>query len=357
MRRRILFAAGATSLLLAVPALADLPIINAQVTGTHGDNGWFVSPVTVKWTVLNEDSSDNCDTKTLKDDTAGMTLTCTAWQGMISVSASVPVKIDQTAPTGVTAAPSRAPDTRSWFTAPVGISWSGSDALSGIANCTSLNYAGPDAAGAAPTGTCRDRAGNVSAPVPFTLDYDATPPDLTGVSATAGPGRADISWTAGPDTARVTVVRDGSPPTTVMDGPPASSVADTGLAPGTTYSWTVTAIDQAGNAATTRATATTPVAAIAAAKSTKPQAVRLHWRRVRGASYYNVQLFRGTRKVMTAWPAQPRFRVATKWRFRGHTQRLVAGTTYRWYVWAGFGPRSARRYGHLLAQGRFTVPG
>jgi hypothetical protein len=355
--RRLLVAAGAAALLLAAPARADLPIINVHVTGPHGDNGWYVGPVTVKWTLLNEDSSNNCDTKTLTDDTPGVTITCTAWQGLVEVAASVPVKIDQTAPGGVTAAAARAPDSRSWFTAPVSITWSGTDVLSGIASCTSLSYAGPDATGAAPTGTCRDRAGNVSAPVPFSLDYDATPPDLGGVSATAGPGRADIHYTVSADTVDVTVVRDGAPPITIADGPPDTGVvADSGLAPGTTYTWTVTAIDQAGNAATQRATATTPVPA-AAATSPAPNAVRLRWRRARGATYYNFQLFQGKRKVLSAWPTQPRFRIASKWRFRGRTQRLVAGKTYHWYAWAGFGPRSARHYGRMLAHGRFKVPG
>jgi len=348
--RRILAAtAAAAALLAAAPAFATLPTIDSTVTGPAGDNGWYVGPVTVKWTLLNETASLGCDTRTLTGDTAGTEIACTAFNGPAQVTASIQIRIDQTAPAGVTAAAARAPDAGSWFTAPVAIAWSGKDALSGIAWCTALTYAGPDAAGAAPTGTCRDLAGNVSAPVAFALDYDATPPALGDVTATAAAGRADIRWAAGADAVRVTVVRDGAAPHTVADGPTASgSAADSGLAPATTYSWTVTAFDAAGNATARSATATTP-------PPPGPHAVRLHWRSAHGASYYNVQVFRGHRKVLSAWPADPRFKLATHWRFRGRTQRLVMGRTYRWYAWAGFGPRSARRYGRLLAHGRFRV--
>jgi hypothetical protein len=169
------------------------------------------------------------------------------------------------------------------------------------------------------------------------------------VTATASAGRADIRWAAGADAVRVTVVRDGAAPRTVADGATASgSAADSDLAPATTYSWTVTAFDAAGNATTRSASATTP-------PPPGPHAVRLHWRSADGASYYNVQVFRGRHKVLSAWPKAPRFKLATHWRFRGRAQRLAMGRTYRWYAWAGFGPRSARRYGRLLAHGRFRV--
>jgi hypothetical protein len=364
-RRIVSMAMAATALMLAAPALADLPIVNYSLTGPPGDNGWFVGPVTVKWTLTGETSSSGCDTRTLTADTGDTKITCTASNIAGPVAGTATVRIDQTAPTDVVASAARPPDTRSWFTAPIGITWSGKDAVSGVAACTSLSYTGPDASAAAPAGTCRDRAGNVSAPVAFSLDYDATPPALDAVTATAGPGRADIRWAAGADAVRATVVREpvgaGAPPRTIADGPASTGVvADTDLAPATTYTWTVTALDAAGNAASQRVTATTPAATAvhggSAAQATKPRAVRLRWRGARGAGYYNVQVFRGTRKVLSAWPRRAQLRLATHWRYRGRAQRLVPGTTYRWYAWAGYGPRAAHRYGHLLAHGRFTVP-
>jgi hypothetical protein len=354
--RRIAYLAGAAmALMMVAPALADLPVVNYSLTGPSGDNGWYVGPVKVTWSVSSDADNATCQViTTLRNDTSGTQLPCSATNASGTTNAlTVPIRIDQTAPTDVAAATARPPDTRAWFTAPVGITWSGKDAMSGIAACTSLSYAGPDASAAAPAGTCRDHAGNVSAPVAFSLDYDSTPPALDAATATAGPRRADIRWAAGADAVRATVVREpvdaGAPPRTIADGPASTGVAaDTDLAPATTYTWTITALDAAGNAASQRVTATTPAA--------KPRTVQLRWRGARSARYYNVQVFRGARKVLSAWPRHARLRLATHWRYLGRKERLAPGVTYRWYVWAGYGPRTAHRYGRLLAHGRFTVP-
>jgi hypothetical protein len=72
----------------------------------------------------------------------------------------------------------------------------------------------------------------------------------------------------------------------------------------------------------------------------------LRWRAVPHASYYNVQLWSGGRKVLTTWPSGPNLLL----------QHLHAGT-YIWYVWPGFGPRSQHRYGLLLGRSTFVVTG
>jgi hypothetical protein len=86
------------------------------------------------------------------------------------------VRIDKSAPTLVGAAPSRAPDGNGWYRAPVQIAFSGTDAVSGVHSCTAATYSAPDSAAASVTGTCRDLAGNASAPGAFSLRYDATGP-------------------------------------------------------------------------------------------------------------------------------------------------------------------------------------
>jgi hypothetical protein len=78
----------------------------------------------------------------------------------------------------------------------------------------------------------------------------------------------------------------------------------------------------------------------------------LRWHRADGAEYYNVQLFRGRKKILSAWPARPRFQLQKSWSFRGHRHRLTRGR-YRWYVWPGFGPPAARHYGRLIRVGTF----
>jgi hypothetical protein len=78
----------------------------------------------------------------------------------------------------------------------------------------------------------------------------------------------------------------------------------------------------------------------------------LRWRPVHGAHYYNVQLFRGGKKILSAWPVRPRLQLQKSWSFHGHRYRLTRGR-YRWYAWPGFGPRAAGRYGRLIRAGTF----
>ena len=79
------------------------PVIVPSVTGTLGQNGWYVSDVTVSWSVTDPESGiaskSGCDTTTHTSDTTGTTLTCTATNGVgLSTSVSVTIKIDKTPP-------------------------------------------------------------------------------------------------------------------------------------------------------------------------------------------------------------------------------------------------------------------
>jgi hypothetical protein len=78
------------------------------------------------------------------------------------------------------------------------------------------------------------------------------------------------------------------------------------------------------------------------------------WARVRTATYYNIQLYRGSRKILSAWPAKPRLKLRRTWVYNGHLYRLRKGG-YRWWVWPAFGPRSKPNYGHVMGTGTFRV--
>jgi hypothetical protein len=268
----------------------------------------------------------------------------------------ITIRLDQTPPTGVAAAAARPPDSAGWYTAPIGLTWSATDATSGVASCTTTTYAGPDGPSLAPAGTCTDRAGNTSAPLAFPLAYDATPPALAGVAVALSGTTATITWTPGSDVVSTSVIRQGGAPLTVGTG--ARTATDGPLTPGTGYTWTVTVRDAAGNAtaATTGATVPTPTSAQSASKKAAARNARptLRWKGTHKADYYNLQLFRGTHKVLSTWPAGPRFTLPLTWHFRGSRHRLAAGR-YRWYAWPGYGPRARHRYGKLLAHGTVTV--
>jgi hypothetical protein len=81
----------------------------------------------------------------------------------------------------------------------------------------------------------------------------------------------------------------------------------------------------------------------------------LTWTTVPGATYYNVQLFRADpTKLLSIWPKHAGLQLRRTWRFDGRRYRLKPGK-YRWYVWPGFGRRSAGRYGHMIGSGTFVV--
>ena len=81
---------------------------------------------------------------------------------------------------------------------------------------------------------------------------------------------------------------------------------------------------------------------------------RLVWTGVPKATYYNVQLYRGTQKVLSAWPFKPVLAVPRRWTYQGRQLGLSKGS-YRWYVWPGFGPRTKAVYGHLLGTATFSA--
>jgi hypothetical protein len=311
-RRSVIVALVAgTALLAAAPvARAAPPVVAYTLAGPPGAAGWFVGPVTVVWSVQGASSTRGCEAAIqVTKDTPGTTRTCRATNGDGTTTVKTrTISIDRTPPTATAAAPARPPDTNGFYRSPVAVAWSGVDATSGIGSCTTTPYVGPDGP-ATLSGTCRDRAGNTSAPLAYSLRYDATAPALTGVGARGGDGVVTLSWSAG-DAQRVTVTRSrggaGAATSVVFDGAGAGHV-DAGLTNGVSYSYTVTATDAAGNAASASAVAkplTRLVAPAAGRAFSAPPLLR--WKRVRRADYYNVQLFRGTQKILSTWPTRPR---------------------------------------------------
>ena len=137
----------------------------------------------------------------------------------------------------------------------------------------------------------------------------------------------------------------------------ATSFIDRGVVNGVEYRYLAVSVDANGDTSA-------GVAVVALPKETQllspkdgtrvRRPPKLVWRAQQGATYYNVQLFRDNVKILSAWPAKAALALKATWRYAKKTYRLTPGV-YRWYVWPGYGPRSATDYGELLGFFSFQV--
>lgn len=322
---------------------------------------------------------------------AKVTGTCTDMAGNKSSQLALALKYDETDPVMTGAQAERPPDQADWYLAPVRFDFTGTDAKSGIAACPSVTYSGPDGPASTVTGTCSDRAGNVSQ-LSLALKFDGNPPAVTDLKLTPGDRRLDLSWNVTADVVSVEVVRTpgvGGQASTIVFGGPGTSFTDEQVDNGVHYQYVVTVRDSAGNSASGTVSGIpghvpggTPGGtsgnspALSASGAPDPPVKRLRrprliaplpgaivrmgdppllrWMRVRRARYYNVQIFRAGRKILTAWPVRPRYQLAKRWMYAGKSHPLSPGR-YRWIVWPGFGPRSHAEYGKPIGRSNFVV--
>jgi hypothetical protein len=132
-----------------------------------------------------------------------------------------------------------------------------------------------------------------------------------------------------------------------------------GLRNGVQHRLAIVVVDRAGNRSRAVVVVATPVARLLAepaANAIVTAPPRFRWAPLRGASYFNLQLFRGRTKLLSAWPRFARLKLPARWRYDERLWRLEPGV-YTWYVWPGYGKRTAKRYGPMLGKGTFRVVG
>ena len=135
-----------------------------------------------------------------------------------------------------------------------------------------------------------------------------------------------------------------------------ASFTDKTVRDGVRYRYEIRASDVAGNMVEKAVTATVDSPALyrpAAGAAVRAPLV-LAWEAVKGATFYNIQLYRNKVKVLTFWPKSPTFRIGKTWRYAGKLQRLAPGK-YDWYVWGARGTRAKPQYGKLLGSNSFVV--
>jgi hypothetical protein len=280
------------------------------------------------------------------------------WLGGTTTTVSFPLHVETSSPSA-TATPDRPPDANGWYNHPVTVTLAGT-AFSGIASCTPPQaYGGPATISTALAGSCTDNAGK-TAGASFPFQYDATPPSLSVTSQPADQ-LADLSWhaTAGP--APLAWVQISRSPglssvagSVLYTGGGDTSYQDRAVHNGTAYTYTITAADQAGNV-TQRTVRLTPGVRLLSpqpnARLSAPPTLR--WTEIPKASYYNVQLFRGS-KILSAWPTRATLKLARSWKFGGRRHKLAPGR-YSWYVWPGYGPQRKAHYGRVVGHATFVI--
>jgi HYR domain-containing protein len=221
------------------------------------------------------------------------------------------------------------------------------------------------------TFTARDAAGNVATsaatvtvqpPGTPSKPADVTPPaDVPGVRVVAGDRTVTITWSKpARDVTAVAVFRNragrAGNGTQIYRGVK-RRVVDGRLVNGVRYRYVVVAFDRAGNRSRGVVRLASPVAQLLLAPrpnarvSTPPL---LRWKTASSASYYNVQIWRGNRKILSSWPAGTQLRLRRTWSFEGRRYRLTPGV-YTWYVWPGLGAKAEARYGRMLGRSTFRV--
>jgi hypothetical protein len=177
------------------------PVITPNVSGTKGNNNWYVSAVTVSFSCADEAGGSGLVTNTV----AGMTLTgdgadqsvtntgeCIDNAGNVALPVTVSdIDIDKTAPTA-SASVSPAANANGWHNGDVTVSFSGSDDTSGIASCDANIILSSEGSGQSASGVCTDNAGNVSATATASgINIDKTAPTA---SASVSPAANVNGW-------------------------------------------------------------------------------------------------------------------------------------------------------------------
>jgi hypothetical protein len=153
----------------------------AVTDGTLGNNGWYITDVTLETSGADTISSPVVCTGAQHQttDTTGTDFhgSCTNDAGLTTNANAVTIKRDHTNPS-VDLAFGRDADHNGWYTHAVLVSANGTDDTSQIASCESSSYSGPETASGTVTRSCEDNAGNIGS-ASESIKYDETGPTAT----------------------------------------------------------------------------------------------------------------------------------------------------------------------------------
>ncbi|MFC7491636.1 MULTISPECIES: OmpL47-type beta-barrel domain-containing protein [unclassified Knoellia] len=182
------------------------PTATGALSPAPNGAGWNKGDVTVTWTGADSGGSGvksvtpATDTVTA-DGTVTKTATVTDNVGNTGTSAPVTVKLDKTAPS-ITGSRTPAANANGWSNTDVTVSFTSSDATSGIKTSTAPTTLSTSAANQSVTGTAVDNADNTASTTVSGISIDKVAPTLSGTPTTnpnaAGwyTGDVAVAWTA-----------------------------------------------------------------------------------------------------------------------------------------------------------------
>jgi hypothetical protein len=229
------------------------PVITKVVTpaSPDGSNGWYTSNVSVDWTVSDPESPNSlqttdCGDLNITSDQGATTYTCKATSAGGTSSDFVTIKRDATDPT-ISGSASPEATSFGWNNGTVTVSYSCSDATSGVASCGSSDTLSSEGAGQSASGTATDNAGNTASTTVSNINIDLTNPTVALVGGPAD--GSSFYFGFGPDAPTCTA----SDTLSGLDGACQVSSYDTTVG---THTVTATANDKAANSATASSTYT-----------------------------------------------------------------------------------------------------
>lgn len=232
------------------------PLVGYTLTPAtpDGDNGWYTSDVSLAWTVTEAESAETlrttgCVDQDITADQAATTYSCSATSEGGTTTESVTIKRDATGPVvSYDSVVSGTPGANGWYTSPVTVRFSATDALSGPA--TAMDTATSTGDGAAVTvgsPAFTDNAGNTTGAGAVTKTYKIDTAAPTTPTFIGGPG---TSYYFGSDPAAPTCTA-----TDATSGLASCVVTGGGTTVGT-HTYTATATDHAGHTSTAKHTYT-----------------------------------------------------------------------------------------------------
>ena len=238
----------------------DPTITHTLSPASPNANGWYNTAVDVDFTCADVGGSgiQSCTGDTTLGNGANQSVTgiATDWSDNTSKDEVTGINVDTLDPNAPTASRNPAANSAGWNKSDVTVHFTsdGDNGDSGVESCTADVPVTTETIGQVVSGTCTDRAGNVSDAAQVTVKLDKTEPS---VNLSGGPADGDSYYFGSVPAAPTCTASDATPGSGLADAD--SFLADMqdcqvtggGTAVGP-HTWTATATDNAGNTSTAR---------------------------------------------------------------------------------------------------------